>query len=59
MFGMLQVTFTVDLRTIDDIGREAVIYEFSNQVHKICSSRSVSCNIERKVRIFHQVLCQH
>ncbi|TYJ99299.1 allantoate deiminase isoform X1 [Cucumis melo var. makuwa] len=25
------VTFTVDLRTIDDIGREAVIYEFSNQ----------------------------
>lgn len=43
-----QVTFTVDLRTIDDIGREAVIYEFSNQVHNICSSRSVSCNIERK-----------
>ncbi|KAG7019778.1 Allantoate deiminase 2 [Cucurbita argyrosperma subsp. argyrosperma] len=34
------VTFTVDLRTIDDIGREAV--------HKICSSRSVLCNIERK-----------
>ncbi|XP_022994389.1 allantoate deiminase 2-like [Cucurbita maxima] len=43
-----QVTFTVDLRTIDDVGREAVIYEFSNQVHKICSSRSVLCNIERK-----------
>ncbi|XP_038876942.1 allantoate deiminase 2 isoform X1 [Benincasa hispida] len=43
-----QVTFTVDLRTIDDIGREAVIYEFSNRVHQICSSRSVSCNIERK-----------
>ncbi|XP_039053765.1 allantoate deiminase 2-like, partial [Hibiscus syriacus] len=43
-----QVTFTVDLRTIDDVGREAVVYELSNQIYKICDRRSVSCIIERK-----------
>ncbi|CAL5346657.1 unnamed protein product [Camellia sinensis] len=42
------VTFTVDMRTIDDMGREAVIFELSNQMHQICDHRSVSCNIERK-----------
>ncbi|KAM1007947.1 hypothetical protein ACFX2A_004537 [Malus domestica] len=42
------VTFTVDLRTIDDMGREAVVYEFSNQVYQICDRRSVSCTIDRK-----------
>ncbi|KAE8655605.1 putative allantoate deiminase [Hibiscus syriacus] len=42
------VTFTVDLRTIDDVGREAVVYELSNQIYKICDRRSVSCIIERK-----------
>ncbi|KAF3450051.1 hypothetical protein FNV43_RR06130 [Rhamnella rubrinervis] len=43
-----QVTFTVDLRAIDDMGREAVIYEFSNQMYQICDRRSVSCTVERK-----------
>ncbi|KAK4564486.1 hypothetical protein RGQ29_006522 [Quercus rubra] len=43
-----QVTFTVDLRAIDDMGREAVIYELSNQMYKICERRSVSCIIDRK-----------
>ncbi|XP_028087214.1 allantoate deiminase 2 [Camellia sinensis] len=43
-----EVTFTVDMRTIDDMGREAVIFELSNQMHQICDHRSVSCNIERK-----------
>ncbi|KAL1133679.1 hypothetical protein V6Z11_A12G055700 [Gossypium hirsutum] len=43
-----QVTFTVDLRAIDDVGREAVVYELSNQMYKICDRRSVSCIIERK-----------
>ncbi|XP_050260793.1 allantoate deiminase 2-like [Quercus robur] len=43
-----QVTFTVDLRAIDDMGREAVIYELSNQMYKICERRSVSCIINRK-----------
>ncbi|KAK8629834.1 hypothetical protein V6N13_078658 [Hibiscus sabdariffa] len=43
-----QVTFTVDLRAIDDVGREAVVYELSNQIYKICDRRSVSCIIERK-----------
>ncbi|XP_071702264.1 allantoate deiminase 2 [Rutidosis leptorrhynchoides] len=43
-----QVTFTVDIRTIDDTGREAVIYELSNQMHTICDRRSVSCLMERK-----------
>ncbi|MFQ6636235.1 hypothetical protein Gotur_013767 [Gossypium turneri] len=42
------VTFTVDLRAIDDVGREAVVYELSNQMYKICDRRSVSCIIERK-----------
>nr|POE61643.1 allantoate deiminase [Quercus suber] len=43
-----QVTFTVDLRAIDDMGRKAVIYELSNQMYKICERRSVSCIIDRK-----------
>ncbi|XP_050260767.1 allantoate deiminase 1-like isoform X3 [Quercus robur] len=43
-----QVTFTVDLRAIDDMGREAVIYELSNQMYKICERRSVSCIINCK-----------
>ena len=43
------MTFTVDLRAIDDMGREAVIYELSNQMYKICEMRSVSCIIDRKV----------
>ncbi|KAI7751442.1 hypothetical protein M8C21_022925 [Ambrosia artemisiifolia] len=44
----LIVTFTVDIRTIDDTGREAIIYELSNQMHSICDRRSVSCLMERK-----------
>ncbi|KAE8671116.1 Allantoate deiminase [Hibiscus syriacus] len=42
------VTFTVDLRTIDDVGREAVVYELSNQIYKLCDRSAVSCIIERK-----------
>ncbi|PON89256.1 Allantoate deaminase [Trema orientale] len=43
-----QVTFTVDLRTINDMGREAVIYELSDRIYQICDRRSVSCKIDRK-----------
>ncbi|KAA8544728.1 hypothetical protein F0562_019568 [Nyssa sinensis] len=43
-----QVTFTVDIRAMDDMGREAIIYELSNRMYQICDRRSVSCNIERK-----------
>ncbi|XP_022762597.1 allantoate deiminase 2 isoform X1 [Durio zibethinus] len=43
-----QVTFTVDLRAIDDVGREAALYELSNRMYQICDRRSVSCSIERK-----------
>ncbi|XP_050234379.1 allantoate deiminase 2 isoform X2 [Mercurialis annua] len=43
-----QVTFTVDIRAMDDMGREAVLYELSNRVYGICDRRSVSCNIEHK-----------
>ncbi|XP_076959355.1 allantoate deiminase 1-like [Bidens hawaiensis] len=43
-----QVVFTVDIRTIDDVGREAIISELSNQMHSICDRRSVSCLMERK-----------
>lgn len=43
------MAFTVDIRTIDDVGREAIISELSNQMHSICDRRSVSCLMERKV----------
>ncbi|KAL8508634.1 hypothetical protein ACS0TY_019035 [Phlomoides rotata] len=43
-----QVTFTVDIRAMDDLGREAIIYEMSNKMHHICDDRSVLCLIERK-----------
>lgn len=40
----------MDLRAIDDAGRESVLYELSNQLYQICEKRSVSCIVERKVR---------
>ncbi|KAI3987463.1 hypothetical protein MKX01_017161 [Papaver californicum] len=43
-----QVTFTVDLRTMDDMAREAIIFEISNKMYQNCERRSVSCIIERK-----------
>ncbi|KAI5642027.1 hypothetical protein M9H77_00258 [Catharanthus roseus] len=43
-----EVTFTVDIRAIDDMGREAVIYELSRRIHQICDRRSVFCIIDRK-----------
>ncbi|KAK4440370.1 Allantoate deiminase 2 [Sesamum alatum] len=43
-----QVTFTVDIRAMDDLGREAIIYELSNRMYRICDKRSVLCLIERK-----------
>ncbi|PRQ54583.1 putative allantoate deiminase [Rosa chinensis] len=46
--GQVQVTFTVDLRAIDDMGREAVVCELSNRLYQICDRRSVSCTIDRK-----------
>ncbi|GFZ06753.1 allantoate amidohydrolase [Actinidia rufa] len=41
-------SFTVDIRAMDDMGRKAIIYELSNQMHIICDRRSVSCIIECK-----------
>ncbi|XP_050371658.1 allantoate deiminase 2 isoform X2 [Argentina anserina] len=43
-----QVTFTVDLRAIDDVGREAVVYELYNRLYQICDRRLISCTIDRK-----------
>ncbi|XP_065852118.1 allantoate deiminase 2 [Euphorbia lathyris] len=43
-----QVTFTVDLRAMDDMGREAVLYELSNRIYQVCDRRSVSCIVDRK-----------
>ncbi|KAK9724642.1 hypothetical protein RND81_05G088900 [Saponaria officinalis] len=43
-----QVRFTIDLRAMDDAGREAILYELSNKMYNICDKRSVSCVIERK-----------
>ena len=35
---------------MDDMGREAALYELSNRMYEICERRSVSCIIERKVK---------
>ncbi|CAA2958386.1 allantoate deiminase [Olea europaea subsp. europaea] len=42
------VTFTVDIRAMDDLGREAIIYELSNKMYQIYDRRSVFCHIDRK-----------
>lgn len=52
MILIVQVTFTVDIRAIDDMGREAILYELSKRIHQICDRRSVLCIIDRKVRKF-------
>lgn len=39
----------MDIRAIDDLGREAVIYDLSKRIYQICDKRSVSCIIEHKV----------
>eukprot|EP00262_Sarcandra_glabra_P015621 TRINITY_DN4870_c0_g1_i1.p1 TRINITY_DN4870_c0_g1~~TRINITY_DN4870_c0_g1_i1.p1 ORF type:complete len:494 (+),score=74.12 TRINITY_DN4870_c0_g1_i1:22-1482(+) len=43
-----QVTFSVDIRAMDDMTRGAIIFELSNRMHQMCEKRSVSCVIERK-----------
>ncbi|XP_051125869.1 allantoate deiminase 2 isoform X2 [Andrographis paniculata] len=43
-----QVSFTVDIRAMDDLGREAIIYELSRKIHQVCGERSVVCLVERK-----------
>ncbi|XP_078438401.1 allantoate amidohydrolase [Wolffia australiana] len=43
-----KVVFTVDVRAMDDGDREAVIFEFSNQMRRICDLRSVLCTVEPK-----------
>ncbi|RIA04020.1 hypothetical protein BRARA_K01792 [Brassica rapa] len=43
-----QVTFTVDLRTIDDVGRNAILHDLSTRMYQICDKRSLLCSIERK-----------
>ncbi|EPS72270.1 hypothetical protein M569_02484, partial [Genlisea aurea] len=43
-----QVVFTVDIRAMDDQGREDVLYEMSERMHRICDKRSIVCLIERK-----------
>ncbi|XXG69066.1 hypothetical protein AAC387_Pa06g2023 [Persea americana] len=43
-----QVTFTVDVRAMVDITREAIISELSNLMYQTCRRRSVYCNIEHK-----------
>lgn len=43
-----EVAFTVDIRAMDDMGREAIIFELSSRMHQICDRRSVFCMVERK-----------
>lgn len=46
---LIQVAFTVDLRTIDDVGRNAILHDLSTRMYQICDKRSLLCSIERKV----------
>ncbi|KAK9156161.1 hypothetical protein Sjap_003641 [Stephania japonica] len=46
--GASNVTFTVDIRTMDNMAREAIIFELSKQMYRSCEQRSASCIIERK-----------
>ncbi|XP_043701924.1 allantoate deiminase 2 [Telopea speciosissima] len=43
-----QVIYTIDLRAMEDMAREAIIFELANQMYRICDRRSVACIIERK-----------
>ncbi|XP_058072189.1 allantoate deiminase 2 isoform X2 [Magnolia sinica] len=43
-----QVTFTVDLRAMDDSTREAIVFELSNRLYQTCDRRSVYCIVEHK-----------
>ncbi|XP_042477318.1 allantoate deiminase 2 [Macadamia integrifolia] len=43
-----QVNFTIDLRAMEDMEREAIIIELSNRMYHICDRRSVACDIDRK-----------
>ncbi|CAI9772772.1 unnamed protein product [Fraxinus pennsylvanica] len=36
------------IRAMDDLGREAIIYELSNRTYQICDWRSVFCHVDRK-----------
>ncbi|KAJ6805220.1 putative allantoate deiminase [Iris pallida] len=42
------VNFTVDIRAMDDTVREAIIFEFSKRLDKICDNRMVNCSTENK-----------
>lgn len=39
----------MDLRTIDDVGRKAILHDLSTRMYQICDKRSLLCSIERKV----------
>lgn len=39
----------MDLRTIDDVGRDAILHDLSTRMYQICDKRSLLCSIERKV----------
>ncbi|ONK76311.1 uncharacterized protein A4U43_C03F26270 [Asparagus officinalis] len=43
-----QVNFTVDIRAVDDLIRESIVFEFSNRINKVCENRMVNCTIDRK-----------
>ncbi|CAN6453753.1 unnamed protein product [Victoria cruziana] len=43
-----QVTFSVDIRAVDDNQREAVILQLRERMEKTCEQRHVSCSLERK-----------
>ncbi|KAF3774164.1 Allantoate deiminase [Nymphaea thermarum] len=43
-----QVTFSVDIRAVDDTEREAIIHELGERLQKTCERRHVSCSLERK-----------
>lgn len=45
----MQVLFTIDVRTKDDMDREKNVLKIERNILKICEKRSVACSIEKKV----------
>lgn len=44
-----QVKFTLDIRAKDDSIRKNTLSDIERNVHDICNSRAVTCEIQRKV----------
>lgn len=46
---LIQVMFTVDIRSKDDMDREKNVVRIESNIYNICRKRGVACSVERKV----------